>query len=316
VITTIKDNYYNFVKNKKSSFQSAITNITQSMVISEQNYIQTLGRLNLITFEGDTPLKTGTDGYQEKSGPVVVYVTSGTPNISKSSINVTDTFEELFSDARKIHSGITDFNKIIWNNTSFIYSGNKQEYKGILVYETSADGRKLSDSVGITNDSVFIPFSKNDLFSNFSFRKVYMIVSDNVVDDKKYETFKKALIGNTVGNTTIIGNGSSNIEIMFDAYWKGTAKPAFVEENNITKEFIDKLEKNELKNFLKYTPFDKKERVLTYSTENNSDDARKKSQQNLIKGLANSTNQNTNINTWNDLNGNSAGAYISKTKLN
>ena len=143
-----------------------------------------------------------------------------------------------------------------------------------------------------------------------------MIVSDNVVDDKKYETFKKALIGNTVGNTTIIGNGSSNIEIMFDAYWKGTAKPAFVEENNITKEFIDKLEKNELKNFLKYTPFDKKERVLTYSTENNSDDARKKSQQNLIKGLANSTNQNTNINTWNDLNGNSAGAYISKTKLN
>ena len=42
----------------------------------------------------------------------------------------------------------------------------------------------------------------------------------------------------------------------------------------------------------------------------------KKSQENMIKGLANTTNQNTNVLTWNDLNGNSTGAYISKAKLN
>ena len=36
----------------------------------------------------------------------------------------------------------------------------------------------------------------------------------------------------------------------------------------------------------------------------------------MIKGLANTTNQNTNVLTWNDTNGNATGAFISKTKLN
>jgi hypothetical protein len=44
-------------------------------------------------------------------------------------------------------------------------------------------------------------------------------------------------------------------------------RPVFLEENNITKSFIDNLEKTSLKNFLIYTPFDKKERVLKYTTE-------------------------------------------------
>ena len=36
----------------------------------------------------------------------------------------------------------------------------------------------------------------------------------------------------------------------------------------------------------------------------------------MIKGLANTTNQNTNVLTWNDTNNNATGAFISKTKLN
>jgi hypothetical protein len=71
-----------------------------------------------------------------------------------------------------------------------------------------------------------------------------------------------------------------------------------------------------LKDYLIYTPFDIKQRNLTFTTENLLEDTKKKSQENMIKGLGNTTNQNTNILTWNDLNNNVDGAYISKAKLN
>ena len=79
---------------------------------------------------------------------------------------------------------------------------------------------------------------------------------------------------------------------------------------------MDNLEKNGLKNYLVYTPFSKKDREFTFTTENPSTTDKKKSQENMIKGLANTTNQNTNVLTWNDTNGNATGAFISKAKLN
>ena len=144
-----------------------------------------------------------------------------------------------------------------------------------------------------------------------------MIVSDDVLDDKKYQTFKTAIIGNIINNKSIIGNGFDDIEKVFDDYWITIAKPIFLEENNITKSFIENVEKTKLKNFLVYTPFDtKKTREFNYTTENGAVAAIKKSQENMIKGLGATTNQNTNNNTWNDTDGNSTGAYISKAKLN
>jgi hypothetical protein len=90
-----------------------------------------------------------------------------------------------------------------------------------------------------------------------------------------------------------------------------------LEENNITKSFIENLEKNDLKDYLIYTPFDAvKQRNFTFTSENSSSTTQKQTQENMIKGLGNTTNQNTNILTWNDLNGNSSGGYISKAKLN
>jgi hypothetical protein len=142
-----------------------------------------------------------------------------------------------------------------------------------------------------------------------------MIVSDDVLDEKKYQTFKDALISNVQGNKSLIGDGADNIDAVFDAYWITQAKPVFAEENNITKAFIDNLEKTKLKDFLKYTPFDKKERVLNYTIENGASNDKKKAQENMIKGLGATTNSNTNNNTWNNENG-ATGAYTSKAKLN
>ena len=162
-----------------------------------------------------------------------------------------------------------------------------------------------------STENVFTPFSKNVLYDNNVFRRVYMCVSDDVTDAKKYQTFKTAVIGNILNNKGLIGKGSDNLSEVFDAYWNVISKPVFEEENNITKEFLTYMEKEKLQNFLKFTPFSlKKKRTFDYTTEgaNTSD------QQILIKGLGSTENHNTNTKTWNDEN--PSNVFISKAKLN
>lgn len=301
LLRQVKENYSNFVNSKRASFQSAITNITNGMVNVQQNYIGYIGRINTITYNLPSNLNTGTDGYQNADGKVSSYIISGTTEIDPNSTNVTNTLDELKEDVKKIKSGITEFNNIVWSENEFVYSKNNQKYRGILVFEPNYK---------LETNKVFNPFSKNQLFDNNIFRRVYMIVSNDVVDSKKYESFKNALIGNILSNTGLIGNGESDISKIFDEYWLGV-KPVFEEENNITKEFIDNMEKEKLKNFLIYTPFNlKKKRTFTYTTE----DANTEAQQKLIKGLGWTENQNTNNKTWNDES--PANVFISKAKLN
>jgi hypothetical protein len=311
LIRTLKDNYFNFVSRKRGSFQNGVSTITQSLVNQEQTYIQTLGRLNTILFDPTVSSK-GTDGLQAQNGPVTIYVTSGTIDVHPTSTSP-NTWLELIEDTVKIKQNIKEFNEIIESDIKFTYPANSRQYEGTLVFQV-ANGKSNQVSV----EKVFIPFSTTTLFSdnveNYPFRRVYMIISDDVVDDKKYETFKQQLIGNILGNQALLSNGSIDIEDLFDTYWLRIARPAFLEENNITKSFIENLEKNDLKNYLIYTPFDSvKQRDLTFTTVNDADEGQKKDQENMIKGLGNTTNQNTNILTWNDQN---AGALISKAKLN
>jgi hypothetical protein len=314
LIRAIKQNYSNFVSRKRSVFQNGISSITQSLVNEEQNYLQTLGRLNTILFD-PTNTNNGTDGLQAKNGPVTVYVTSGTTEVHPTSTSP-NTYLELKQDAIKIQQDIESFNLIIQSKRKFIYPVTSTSYEGTLVFKTE-NGKSNEVSV----QKVFLPFSTNPLFkdnvSDYPFRRVYMTISDDVLDDKKYETFKQQMIGNVLGNQALLGDGSVDIEAIFDTYWIRTARPVFLEENNITKSFIESLEKNDLKDYLIYTPFDvNKQRNFTFTNVNTANDADKKSQENMIKGLANTTNQNTNVLTWNDTNGNTALAYISKVKLN
>jgi hypothetical protein len=310
LIRALKENYRNFVSRKRSSFQNGISTITQSLVNEEQTYLQTLGRLNTILFD-PTDSNTGTDGLQAKNGPVRIYVTSGTTDIHPTSESL-DTYLELVEDTVKIQQDIAAFNTIIQGKRPFVYPATNTTYEGTLVFET-VNGK----SNAVTVEQVFLPFSTNPLLGNNAERRVYMTISDDVIDAQKYEVFKQELIGNVLGNQALLGDGSVDIEVIFDTYWIATARPIFLEENNITKSFIENLEKNDLKDYLIYTPFDTtKQRNLTFTTENSADSGQKTSQENMIKGLANTTNQNTNVLTWNDTNGNTTGAYISKSKLN
>ena len=298
-IRQLKTNYIDVVKNKKGSFQNAITTISQGMVNVQQIYINDIAKINTITYPSSGT--TGTDGYQQKNGNVISYVTSATTSVDSSSTGASDTLQELINDVKKIKTNIDEFNQIISSANTFTYNGTS--YSGILIFK--------SPYKDLETEKVFIPFSKNTAFNNLTFRRVYMIISDDVVDDKKYETFKNAMIGNLLNNEAFIPrNRNTDFEKQFDAYWKEIAKPSFVDENNIAKGFIDDMEKNKLKDFLKYTPFPSKKRVFTYTTEGANTDGQKE----LVKGLGATKNKNTNNKTWNDET--SPNVYISKAKLN
>jgi hypothetical protein len=316
LIRQIKQNYKRYITNKTQTFQNAITKIAQDIVNQQQVYLHTLGQVNTITFEPNPGV--GTDGFQEKKGAVVIFNISGTTNINPSSKNVSNTFEELVQDVNKIKDDLILYSDEITKSHNFIYNGNKKTYSGILVNEVSDNGLQLGKP--LTTEEVFIPFTDKSQYisntltltfdNNFSFRRTYMFVSDDILDDKKYQTFKNEILGNILNNQSLIGKQNrSNISEVFDAFWLEYSKPIFQEENQITKEFIDDMEKNVLKNFVNYTPFDKKERVFTYTSEDTSGEVEKMTREGLIKGLGITRNINNNLNTWND-------QLISKVKLN
>jgi hypothetical protein len=320
VIRQLKTNLTNFVTNKKGGFQNGITTITQGLVNNEQLYLQTIGRINTITYDSD--VDTGTDGFQEPNGNVKILVTSGTTEVDASSKNVTNTLSELIEDVRKVILDVNTFQTLIQTETSFIYKN--QNYSGKLVYEVASNTGKSTE---LPIEQVFKPFSRESknlgvglnisLQDSFIFRRQYMLLSDDILDDKKYQSFKNSLIGNIINNTAILGNGSRDVEKVFDGYWLQNAKPIFEDETNITKEFIDYMEKNVLKPYINYTPFTDKKRVFTYTTENTAVPEKIESQKLLIKGLGATQNQNTNTNKWNDVpSGGGTGVYVSKAKLN
>jgi hypothetical protein len=278
------------------------------MVAVQQNYMGYIGRINTITYSAIP--NTGTDGYQQSNGQVFSYILYPTTEVDASSAPATNTLVELENDVKKINSGITEFNKIVCSANTFTYNG--KSYTGTLVLPLPyklPSGEEVFEPFSVNQD--YISLSPGSTFDNNVFRRVYMIVSDDVTDTKKYETFKNALIGNTIKNEGLIGNGADNIGEVFDAYWDKIAKPLFIDENTITKEFINYMEKERLKDFLIYTPFTlKKKRNFEYDTENANTNAQK----DLIKGLGWVENQNTKNKTWNDEK--PAEVFISKAKLN
>ncbi len=308
VINAIKTNYSNVIKNKRGVFQNAVTQITQELVTLETQYIQSWSRANIITYDYTTGFAF--DGFQSAKGDVTVYEISGLSEVDVSSTSATDTLDELVIDLQKVRDNISEFNDIIWATNSFVYSQDNLTYDGVMVYKTE---NGIADGAPST-DVVFEPFSKKDEFTNGNFKRQYMIFSDDILDDKKYQTFKQSIIGDVINNTALIGDSTADVSKIFDDFWIVKSKPLYIEENNITKGFLDSVAKNELKDFLIYTPFPKKNRILGFSTENVfPDPSLFDLEKSWIKSLAAQTNSSNDQATWND---DISGALISKAKLN
>jgi len=306
VIRQLKHNYGNFIKNKKSRYQTDITKITQEFTIAQQNYIQYLSKANVLLYP-PTPTE-GTDGLQQLNGNAVIYNISGTTDVYQGSDGTT--LDELNQDIKKIGDGLIGYYQFAQNQILFKYKS--KDYIGYLLYGANGESDKTSSKTLLKE--VFNPFSELDEFNNKTFRRMYMILSNDIIDDKNFQTFKTAIIGDIVNNSSILGNGNVDVDKEFSFYWMSIAKPKFEEENNITTEFLNSLEKGIFKDFVVYTPFPKnKKRMFTYKVMNNP----KSEQKELIISLNNSTqtgNQNTNNKKWNTLN--NTNVYISKIKLN
>lgn len=293
-IRIMTDNYENFIKNKKSTYANAVAKVIQDTTNTQTNYLQILSRANVIPFSGST--WSGTDGYEQKNGNVAIYNLTGKTN----------SLTELTQDISKIGTNIREYYDILKSQTEVDYNGKK--YKGYLTYwDSSSKPEELLANV-------FYPFSTNEYFVKYkSFRRQYVILS-NDVKDENYQTFKRAVLGELLTNPRIAGQNSfDNFEEEFDAFWLKQAKPAFDEEDGITRAFLDEIEKNKLKNFLVYTPFPlNKERDFDYSKTINPTDQQKK----LIKSLGAKNNSNNEKSVWNREDGSSSNVFISKVKLN
>jgi len=287
----IKDNYLNFVKNKRNTYSNPLAKLIQDTTYNQQNYIQYLSRVNTVLFV--TGPNNGTDGFQQKNGNVVVYDLQ----------QKTNEYTEMVEDGAKIGQGILDYYNVLKSQTDFKV-GDKS-YSGYLTYWDSS-----SNPQQLTNE-VFIPFSKNILFGEKEFRRQYAILS-NDIKSENYNNFKTAIIGQLLTDPSLAGrNGRDNFNEVFDQYWLKTAKPLFDEEDSLTNTFLDTLEKDKLKNFLNFTPYPSgKVREFTFNRTDSPSDAQKK----LIKSLGAVNNSERNKSSWNSSDG--ANVYISKVKLN
>ena len=272
----------------------------------EQAYLQYVSRANTVPYSGTS--FDDTDGFQETNGNVVIYWVSGTTKVGAINANnpvpPTTTNQELEQDIVLIKKGLNEFYDVVKSGNTFTY--NTSGFTGYLV-----NGVGPAPTAQSITEEVFIPFSTKYEFGFKSFRRQYMILS-NELKGESYQSFKNAIIGNLIGNNTLATGGSSmRYSEEFDAYWLNVAKPAFDEENNITSAFLDEMEKNKLKNFITYTPFPLgKPREFDYAKSTSPEDNQVK----LIKSLGDKTNQNNDPVSWNtQITGT---VYISKVKLN
>jgi hypothetical protein len=302
VIRALKDSYITYLKSKKSNFESSLTQITQSFITIEQNLINNIAKNNVVTFGLISPV-SGTDGLQQKNGFVKLYVTSGTSN-TYDKTNA-DTLVELRNDSLKIFTQIKNFR----DDTEKVVTFNG--YSGVLVYGNQK----------IPTNQVFSVFSKDTTFQNdLSFQRSYCILNQDIIDNVNYETFKKQILGSLITNTSLFSSGpdANELQAQFDAYWKTSAKPKFVDENTITTLFFNEVEKNTLKNYLIFKPFDGaevKKYELTFTTyQGPAETAIKDEREKLIKSLGVSQNEYKTFDNWADITNGSL--VICKVKLN
>ena len=284
-IRAIKNNYKDYVANFRGEFQNGATTILQNLVDTQTSYIQTLSRANVIPYYDSDPT-LGMDGFQTTNGNAVVLNISGTSAISASSAGVTNTLEELIQDIGVVASALTEFNNVIESLYTANVSG--KVYSGYTVTD-------LPDQDAVKSQ-VFEPFTDDTFWDSEANRRQYFILSQQILDENRYNTFKEAIIGNLRDNQGVLGNVTFvQVEQSFDNYWKGVARPAYLSENAATNTFLTDFQTNALRDYLNFNPFNlNKERVFTYETILQPT----AEQVQLIKNLGNKNNIDSNTTSW------------------
>ena len=297
-VRQIKDNYKNFVTNKRGSFQNALTSSIQELVNTQQSYLQTLNRANVITIKPakspDTPW--GTDGLQNTTGEVTIYNYSGTSGVSANFVG--NTKEELVVDIQSIALSLKNFMTAL--NTQVTLNSGKTGY---IINPEKPSGVPYNT----ITDSVY--------WNEQSNKYQYFVLSTDVVDAKLYDTFKAAIIDNVVNNTTLHGNGNIDFATQFDGYWIArqeslgmSVRQVYINENTAGDELITQATNTTLKDYIIYRPFQPltKTRVMDYIVTRKGDAGNEPEPYQIdnVRNLGLKTNANTDKLTWNSIDGN------------
>jgi hypothetical protein len=210
---------------------------------------------------------------------------------------------DLLSDLTTLKDLINSFYSLTNSATSFTYLNTKKE------------GKIRYDSNEIVKLDVFKNFSNlfnNNIYVNgvdarrTALKRAYVILNDDIIDSVKYQSFKTAVIGGILSNPSLFGNGNTELEKEFDAFWVSQAdsvKSIFMDENNATNKFFEEIEGNTFSKYLKQTgqTFTRtKKREFTFKTSVETEVSSLKRRKSLIKSLGASTNSKSNTNTWCD----------------
>lgn len=291
-IRQLKQNTKTFVTAKQETFLNAISTTVQSLSNIQTQYIQQLARTNVISYDPLSP-EEGTDGYQQTNGLEVIYNVSGTTGVFVTTPSITNTFEEITADFETIAINLNEFNKIIQTGYTTTISGVK--YNGMFVTDTT----KTADVI----ENVFVPFTESLWWDENAKRREYAILSKDVTDQKLFESFENAIIGNIINNKDLVGDGKDDFQAKFREYWQKDSRVVYTKEDEITKLWINEFEKSELSsskshyktNYEVYTPFSlDKKRVFTYEVTLTPDTTQKS----YIKDLGLKNNTNTDTSKW------------------
>ena len=295
VIRAVKTNYKNYLKEKKNTFTNSVAKVIQEITIQQQNYIQTLARLNVIVFGDMTPgQETGTDGYAQSNGYINQYYLT----------NV-DTVKKLREDGEKIGASLSEFITKITTETKFDSGGSS--YSATFTYDSVKQ---------LKPKGVFSYIGSDPSWLDLNFQRQYVIFYDEIKDNKKYESFKQKMIGSILSNPKVFGDKNTELDRQFDVYWKNDSKPIFDKQNSLAKDFINTMEKDKdkLLNFLNFTPYDKtQDRLTTFTNDPTEDSGFVEDRKKLITSLGNTTNPSSQNKEWNV---DSSGLKITMIKLN
>jgi outer membrane protein OmpA-like peptidoglycan-associated protein len=293
VLRTLKNNYKDTVNRKKSTFLNSVFTIIQGLTNQQTTYNNLIARYNIITY--GTPSTTGSDGYQPKDKDPIVYYTTGAT-----------TLEGLTTDGVKIKTSLNGYLAKLNDKYTFTFDG--KPYNNFVILPETGEN-------SVTENDTFRPIGTSIDFNSQNFRREYTILSTDVTDNKKYETFKNEMIGNILSNSSLLEDVNKDLEKEFDAYWIGRAKPSFEKQNKAALEFLNYMETNQLQNFINFVAVEKtKTREMSFTnvpgntTEDNLMNNRKKLINSLILPGTNTNNQ-----TFNDSQG---PIVITKTKFN
>ena len=94
--------------------------------------------------------------------------------------------------------------------------------------------------------NVFVPFTKDDDWWNENAkRREYALLSKDVIDQKLYEAFENAIIGNIITNKDLVGDGKDDFQNKFRNYWQKDSRRVYSKEDEVTKAWINEFEKSE-----------------------------------------------------------------------